>query len=119
MKALIRKTFASALAAIFILVAIPSSATSVDSLKIKKSENELGLTSAEYEDVLSLLEDDFSDDATDSTVYEIYDENDQLIASRTILTGADINDKEFNLLKARSDFFMEIGNTSIYRLVKN
>lgn len=118
MKTLIKKTFALSLAFICLVITIPASAVSVDSLKAKHIENELGLTTVEFDEVVSMLDEEFT--ATDDTItYEIYNDKDELISTKTIKSGDEINDKEFIQLKAKSDFFMEIDNVSVYRLQKH
>ena len=118
MKTLIKKTFATALALICLLATIPASAFSNDSVKYDTNEKAMKLTALELEELMTFLDEDAEDFSNDSITYEIYDENDELIMSKTVKSDADINDKKFVTLKAQSDFFMEIGNTSIYRINK-
>lgn len=118
MKTLIKKTLATTLAAIFLLAAIPASAIPNDSIKHDTNSKALELTALELEEIMFLIDEGITELSEDSITYEIYNESDELVMTRTVKRGSHINDRRFVKLKAQSDFFMEIGNTSIYRLNK-
>jgi len=102
----------------FIAISLPSLGMVNDSVKIDENDKTKEISSIEIEELMSLLNDE-EIDLDDSVTYEIYDNDDELIYTKTIKKNALINDKQFVSLMGTSDFFMEIDNTLIYRTNKN
>jgi len=118
MKTLLKKTITTTLATICLLITIPATAISTDSAKYENETKSLEMTATEIAEMMAFLDDEIADISDDSITYEIYNEQDELVSSITAKRNEPLNDKNFIKLMAQSDFFMEFGNTSIYRLDK-
>lgn len=115
MKTLIKNTLLTTFSIIAVMITIPATADSNDSVKFDNDEKALGLTAQEIEEIMTILDSDLEEITDDTVTYEFFGANDELIFSKTVSGDEIINDEQFIMLKAKSDFLMKTGNTLIYR----
>ena len=115
MNTLLNKSLKTLAFAFCLLSAVSLNANTADSLKLDVN-NIMKLSETEVAELMEMVAEDTSFPADDTITYEFYNSADELVLTKTVHKDEVIDDMQFLNMKRKGDFFMEMGQTSIYIL---